>query len=347
MNMKKIVFLVFLGVIGMFLSEYLIWNVMSFNEHIVSNKFLPASFLLIFGMLIYILLFIVGADLVYRLRLNDPISIILLGSIYGLILEGVYADMVYRIGLGPNIFGLSYSRLAFPALSWHAVIDFYIGIFIFSQILSGKSILTDKKIGLKEIFGCLLFTFFWISWAHSSYLKTEFPMGIPLFIQVFVLLFPMVLIGILLSITSKWKWKKPDKILGKTGYILISLFFLYGLIMRFISTPNKMRVIGFLGVILIYIILFMLNLRYVTKKRKISILDKAFEKYSGFNVKKYLKICSCIIVSYLIINLGVMYLRRFILPIFTGAFVILSTLFVMVFFFYVVYRIIRNIIASS
>ena len=92
--------LILLGLIGMFLSEFLIWNhaFQIIRQHIAGSA-IPR--IVLGSSLIYILLFLIGADVIQRYKINDKISILLLGSIYGLIIEGVWAKTIFDpVGFG-------------------------------------------------------------------------------------------------------------------------------------------------------------------------------------------------------------------------------------------------------
>ena len=339
--MKKSILLVFLGILGMFLSEFLIWNISNFTVIYFTKGPLNAFVLIFLGALMYIILFSIGADIIYRFKIRDLTSLILLGSIYGLIVEGIFSDLLFRVGIGPVILGLSFSRIAFTTLSWHAVIDFCLGFIIFSRILKGESLLEHKKIKLKEILILILFSLFWFSWSYSGGLINSFPQGIPLEIQLYVLLFPMILIGIIMAISLNIKDYVPEKILGIIGYIICIGYLVIYSILRILALPNKILFLSFLLLIVFFIILFYAHLKYGRKESEISIIEESLPVKGSFNILKYVLVCLIIVGIYIVFKITAFFLHLSIMYyFFTMACFISSMVFVIVFPIYVILNII-------
>ena len=341
--MKKSIFLVFLGILGMFLSEFLIWNIPSFTVIYFTKGPLNAFLLVFLGALMYVILFSIGADIIYRFKIRDITSLILLGSVYGLMVEGIFSDLLFREGIGPVILGLSFSRIAFTALSWHAVIDFCLGFIIFSRILKGVSLLESKKLELKEILILIFFSLFWFSWSYSGGVIANFSQGIPLEIQLYVLLFPMILIGIVMAIALNIKDYVPERILGKLGYAIYIGYIVIYSILRIIALPIKILFLSFLVLMSFYIVLFYAHLKYGRKETEKSILEESFPVRGSFNIVKYVLVCFIIVVIYILFRVSANFFHlATVYYFFTIGCFISSMIFVIIFPIYVILNIIMK-----
>jgi len=291
--------------------------------------------------IMYVILFTLGADIIFRFKIRDLPSLILLGSIYGLIIEGIFSDLIFREGIGPVILGLSFSNIAFTALSWHPVIDFCLGFILFSKFLKGEAFLDDKKIPIKEIIIIILFSLFWFSWSYSGVIIKNFPQGLPMIIQIFVLLFPIIIIGLLIDNAVNLKDYTPKRILNKYGYIISMGYIGFYSVLRIIALPNKFLFLSLLSIMLFYIFLFYVHLKYGRKESDISIIEESFPVRGNFNRVKWFLVFLIIIATYIIFKISADILHlAFIYYSFTIVIFITSMIFVVIFPIYVILNII-------
>lgn len=299
--LKKWLPLVLLGLIGMFLSEFLIWNVFSFSQ-VLSSSVWSAVAMLLVSAVIYIVLFIVFVDVIQRFKVNDFTGVLILGMIYGLLLEGIFATKIFTPGIG-CIRGLCFSSLGFTALSWHPLIDFLGGILILGLLFKGEFNLSDKKINPKEILSLVVFSLFWFIWIYAKWLLVKLPLGVPLNIQVLVLVCPMVVLGLVGWLTlKKSKNYVPEKIIGLKFYVVFLIGLGIFMLMRFNSLANKLSFVFFIGIILFYVLLFVFYMK-TRKSSSKSIYEKCFPIKENFSLVKYLKACGVVIVSFVVLNL--------------------------------------------
>ncbi|NLI78821.1 MAG: hypothetical protein GX442_20565 [Candidatus Riflebacteria bacterium] len=181
-----------LGSVGMFLSEGLSWNVYPLLP-LGERGFLPVLGAGVGTMLLYSTLFAVFADQAFRWRVGDLTGMILLGSLYGLLLEGVFAGIVFAPFPGPSVLGLSLLGCAFPALSWHAALDFPLPFLVLRRLGRGSMPGFDlpwTRAALARVAAGVLF---WASWTGFRLHQTRLPDGIPWWAQVFFVAFPSAL----------------------------------------------------------------------------------------------------------------------------------------------------------
>ena len=339
MKIKKITFLVLLGFIGMFLSEFLIWNVSNF----LSKGPLQAILTLFLGAIMYITLFSLAADAIYRLKIRDPISLILLGSIYGIILESIFSDLIYREGFGPLILGLSFSRIAFTTVSWHAVIDFFLGFFIISRVLRGETILSEKKIKPKQVFIIVLFSLFWFSWSYSASIFNNLPQGIPLTIRILGLLIPMISLGVLLKIALSAKDYEPDRVLDTFSHVFCLGYIGIFVILRLFALYNKILLLSVCVLIFIYIILLAVHLKFGRVSSNASIVEESFPVSESFSLVNYLIVCAIVASLFIIFSIVVnIFHLEVVFYYFTVVFTIACFIFAPVFPIYVLINIFVN-----
>lgn len=173
----------------------------------------------------YIILFIVFAEIVHRFKINNFAGMALLSSVYGLILEGVFANTIFDpTGFVPNILGIRFIHDDFTALTWHPIMDFFFAFVVFKMLLRGKFNLSDKKFYPKEIIFMTLFSFFYFIWSCARWLRVKFPLGVPTGIKIFAIIYPLVLFGFFfilhLSISGVFS--------GEKNYWSESIFFYSG-----------------------------------------------------------------------------------------------------------------------
>ena len=300
--------------IGMFLSEFLIWNVSGFTQ-VLSEGVVNAISLILIGMLIYILLFVIFTDIIQRFKVNDFTGVLILGMIYGLLLEGIFATKVFEPGIGPCITGLCFSSVVFTALSWHPLIDFLVGFLILGLLFNGKLNLGNKKINSKEILIVILLSCFWFMWAYSQWNILKMPSGIAPIAQVLVLIFPILVFMILTPLALKGRLIEGNIIGGKFYFLSLVILLIFSF-MRFKSLPNKISFLFFILIFLFYSGLFLLYMKTHSKdKSRQSIYEKCFPIKENFSLIKYLKIIGIVLLVYVLFRL---FAKAFsLVPIFT------------------------------
>jgi hypothetical protein len=341
---KKWFLFFFLGIIGFFLSEILIWNIASFS-HILSESIAKAVVLSLIGILIYVVLFVFFTDVIRRFKINDFVGLVLLGSVYGLLLEGIFADKVFNLnGFSFNIAGIWGSNLAFTALSWHPLIDFLGAFFLLKIFLKGKISSSPDNINLKEGTVIFFFSFFWFVFSFAPWLLAKMPEELPLLAEIFFLLFPAILILIGYFILKTKINQLPEKFLGKKFYFLFVIVFLIFSILRFNDLDNKKSFLFFWLIIFLYIFLFLLYAKSRKEKEK-SILDDSFPITNEMSFKKMVKIMFFFYFCYFVFKVVVLYfpLQQYftLLNIFLYS---LFLFFVPFFFFLAIFKITWNLI---
>lgn len=342
--------LILLGSIGMFLSEFLIWNIYSFTRLIHAKGMVYGAGMLIFGWFIYIILFAFFTAVIVRFRVNDFMGIVLAGSVYGLILEGVFADTIFDpLGLGPRICGIYLIKLNFTALSWHPLIDFYLSFLVLRLISKKKFHLSGKILGLGEAARIFLFCLFWFVWSYAAWLLRKFPYGIPVLVQALVLFCPLLALGLVLYFFLKYKAEAISSgILSPRVYPFLIGFVSIFTLLKFFSVADKASFIFFCLVAGFYVLLFFLYAAYGRKDTPAcSIYEEAFPIQESFNPVKYLHIVFLAAASYLIFKFsaGLFFLGRvytFLTVIFFFCFNIFAVTFPLAAIFKITLNIIRR-----
>ncbi|PIS47668.1 MAG: hypothetical protein COT17_02260 [Elusimicrobia bacterium CG08_land_8_20_14_0_20_51_18] len=292
--------LLLLGVSAMFLSEALIWNVANFSLVLAKGP-VRALLSLLLGTAMYVAMLVVMTDVVHRFKVRDLTGLVLLGSIYGLLLEGIFPGTIFfPAGLGFNFFGIWTTNLLFPALSWHALIDFSFALWIFRVLLKGGLRLSEKGFSLKEAKWLGLFCFYWFIWTCAKWLTARMPGGIPPGLQFFILLYPAAVIGLLAMIVLKMKSASaPEKILTWRSGPLFWGFILFFAVLKFFSLPNNPAFFFLLFLIAAYFLLFLAYAKWGRGSvPENSIYGEAFPVTGDFSAVKYLKIVLFILFAY-------------------------------------------------
>ncbi|MFC1745833.1 hypothetical protein ACFL35_17705 [Candidatus Riflebacteria bacterium] len=290
-----------LGFIGMFLSEALIWNIPPLLC-VADNFPLLTPLVPIFAFFLYLFLFVFFAHWAVHFKVNDWVGIVILGSLYGLINEGIFSDVVHHPGPGPNIFGVFPIMYTFPALSWHAYLDFSLGCFLVSMAFKNKLQLQISQVSWKECGGIFCFAFFWYLWLHSKILEKHLPYGLPMGWRLFWFLFPIATIAFLLLFIERQKLHfNPDRILGKWGLGFSFCFLAFALLVRFLKMPNKIGILIYACVVAFYVLIFWIYLKGRDKdEKRISIFNSLQPEALKFSPIKYFKMTGWLL-SFLVV----------------------------------------------
>jgi hypothetical protein len=295
--------IILLGSLGMFLSEFLIWNSMLqiVTGHIPLTS-IAITRAILMTTIMYIVLFAVSADIIQRFKISDAASMLILGSIYGLVLEGIFANKVFeQAGFGPEIFGVLLVHLSFTGLSWHPIIDFLFGFFIFKWLLKGRINLGKGGISFKGYIVLATFGIFWFIWPYAKWYP-KLPHGLPLLaLEALQLLFPIILFGILFYLVFRKKIDYvPETILGTKAYLAIVAYILFFAVRRYILLPNKAAFIFFCSVLLFYAALLALYLKFGRAKMESTAYSEGFPIDARFSFPKYIKISGFLFLLYFI-----------------------------------------------
>jgi len=178
----------------MFLSEVLSFNVAPLTRAAARGPVAVAAAIAV-AHLGYFALLALAADIVIRFRVRDFVSLVLLGSLYGLLLEGVFADRIFLPGPGPSLLGLSLSSVAYPALCWHPVVDFAGAFFLIRAVRLGSLRPgIDRFLHPRTLLLAAL-ALAWFSSSKAPWITRQFPTGIPLPIHILWVVYPLVLAG--------------------------------------------------------------------------------------------------------------------------------------------------------
>ena len=261
----RLLFLLLLGSTGMFLSEGLIWNVYPLLAAAESGV-LPVALGVALATAIYSLQFAFFADLICRWRVRDLTAMILLGSVHGLLLEGVFADLVFR--LPGKVLGLSTIGCAFPALSWHAALDFVLPFLWLRALATGRVRLDRPDLGLGTPWQPVAGTLFWFSWSLATLHQTRLPGGMPLWVQLLFVLYPILLFGVLSFLLGRrGTVALPEEILTPGTRRAVGAFLGLALVLRLAGLPVKLAALPFLALIAFYAGLFALWQRYADREQ--------------------------------------------------------------------------------
>ncbi len=182
--------LILYGLTGMFFSEILVWNAKQMAGAVSARG--PAVFpaLLSAAYLIYFLLLAAFLDIAARYGARRPGELLLLGSIFGLINEGVFAPVIFA----PNAVGVNPAVLAFTSLAWHPFFCFYINVKTVRYLFGGENpLLSGRPIRASEAAAAFAAGFLWYSMLFMPWCASNFPAGMPLYIKITGFLFPALI----------------------------------------------------------------------------------------------------------------------------------------------------------
>lgn len=236
--------------IGMFLSEFMSWNMGLLQK--AMDKGPIAVLLLIFAVNIAYI-FILGCfyQFIVFYNISDIFGLLLTGSIFGLILEGIFAKTILYAS---NMF----IGFLFPALSWAVLITFTSSFYIHNKIISGESLFSKRSFCL--ISGILL-GIIWMALSHAKWVFTNIPSGVTPKMAEIIFIYSSIHFAILLWLSSKSKssFLKRPFITKNTLYINIIIIVIFSII-RLATFPIISRSIIFLIVLSFYSILLMIHI---------------------------------------------------------------------------------------
>lgn len=249
----------------MVLSEASVWNVQPIARFGLPNPLL-VPVLLLGTWLLYVCVFALFAAAVHRFRVHDPFGLLLLGMLYGLAMEGVFADKVFvRPGLGPSAGGLVLLHLAFPALSFHAVVDFLGSFWLFRALQRGGLGLGRPGFEEPELSLWLGVCLLWCGMAYGPWHLVFFKGPVPALLQGFVLVWAFAALWLALRTASACAPRQaPDAVLTWKEALLPIGLILLGLALRarILFLQGRLEAfLSFLGVAALFAGAFALHLR--------------------------------------------------------------------------------------
>jgi hypothetical protein len=182
--------LILYGLTGMFFSEILVWNAKQMAGAVSANG--PAVFpvLLSAAYLIYFLLLAAFLDIAARHGARRPGELLLLGSLFGIVNEGVFAPVIFA----PNAVGVNLLGLAFTSLAWHPFFCFYINVKAVRYLFGGEnSLLSGRPFRASEAAAAFAAGFLWYSMLFMPWCASNFPNGMPLYLRLAGFLFPALI----------------------------------------------------------------------------------------------------------------------------------------------------------
>ena len=178
------------GLTGMFFSEILVWNAKQMSRAVSAGG--PAVFpvLLSAAYLIYFLLLAAFLDIAARYGARRPGELLLLGSIFGIVNEGVFAPVIFA----PNAVGVNLLVLAFTSLAWHPFFCFFTNVKTVRYLFGGENpLLSGRPIRASEAAAAFAAGFLWYSMLFMPWCASNFPNGMPLYLRLTGFLFPALI----------------------------------------------------------------------------------------------------------------------------------------------------------
>ncbi|HAH06102.1 MAG TPA: hypothetical protein DCM05_06175 [Elusimicrobia bacterium] len=285
--------LVLLGTLGMVLSEGGVWNVQGLYSICVSR---PAAVVpaLLFCQLLYVCVFAVFADILHRWKVADAFGLLLLGSVYGLLMEGVFADKVFiPSGLGPPVFGLHLIRLTFTGLSAHPLLPFLGGFLLFKAVHRGEMGLARPGFEERELGRWAAVCLAWFSVAFAAIHLRFFGGPVPAALQAFLLGWVGLMLWLALRASTGGASAAPEEVLPGIALPLFWLPVAAGLFFRGRSLAAQGRLDAFLfylAIVAFYALLFALHVRGRKTVPERSVYGEAFPAAAQFSGAKLAKL---------------------------------------------------------
>ncbi|MBI5242301.1 MAG: hypothetical protein HY922_01300 [Elusimicrobia bacterium] len=287
--------LLLLGALGMILSEGGVWNVQ--NLCAVASAH-PGKALagLLGAHVVYFCVFAIFADVIHRFKVRDFLGLLLLGSVYGLLEEGVLADKIFQPGLGPALFHVHLLNFGFTGLSLHPLGDFLGTFILFRALLQGRLGLADPDFKPGELRAWLIFCAAWLALAYAPWHMRFFLGPVPLVVQAGLLAWALVLSWLLLRLAlARSGAQAPKELLPLKAYPLVGLPILLGLAGRVLTLLKQGRadsLLFYAAIVGFYAALFILHVRSIGAGSERSIYDEAFPPAQGLSAMKFLKIAA-------------------------------------------------------
>jgi hypothetical protein len=258
-NMPVRVLLLF-GVVGLVLSEVLGWNVGPVVAA-ASRGPVNVGLTLVIAVLGYTLMFAVVLDLAHRWGVSDWPGVVLAGSIYGLINEGVFGETVFLPGFGPRLLGLWPVRMAFPALSWHPLIDFALGVLVVLGLCRGGSTVSKRRLGAGDAFAAVAVGVAFAATSRLPWVRQALGGAeLPAWVQALALVVGALLVGGALLIAPRGPADaEVVEVLGRRARIAAWAVVAAALVARFVALPVKIAVVPFLAVVAAHLLALRLH----------------------------------------------------------------------------------------
>lgn len=199
------------GLTGMFFSEILVWNAKQMAHAVSASG--PAIFpiLLSAAYLIYFLLLAAFLDIAARYGARRPGELLLLGSIFGIVNEGVFAPVIFA----PNAVGVNLLVLAFTSLAWHPFFCFLINVKSVRYLFGGEnSLLSGRPIRASEAAAVFTAGFLWYSMLFMPWCASNFPNGMPLYLRLTGFLFPALIFA-----SARFAFNNPPREIPGAGLL--------------------------------------------------------------------------------------------------------------------------------
>lgn len=287
-----------LSVLGVLLSEVLSYNVAPLVRASVRG---PAAVVgaIAIAHLGYFSLFAIAVDVVLRWRIRDFISLLLLGSVHGLVLEGIFAERIFLPAPGPSILGVSLVSAAYPALCWHPLLSFAGAFLILPAVQHGRLMPGIRRFGSVRAGLVAALAMAWFSWSKAPWLVKTLPTGIPFQFQLLWLAYPLLLGALTLYVVMNERRGAPQSpLLQWWHYPLLLAPVTLALLVRvgtLVAQGRGIAVLGLLLMLAIYVGLLAGWLAQRTCRPQRSILEEGLSPTASFDPWAYARACVVIV----------------------------------------------------
>jgi hypothetical protein len=293
------------GVVGMVLSEVFCWNMAPLVEAAGRGP-LHVGVAVAAAIAGYTLMFAVVLDLVHRWGVSDWLGVLLAGSIYGLINEGIFGETVFLPGPGPRVLGIWPIRAAFPALSWHPLIDFAFSVLVVGGICRGSAVVAERRVRPGDAIGAVVVGAVLAATSRLPWVRTALGgVDLPLWVQSFAVLFGSLALGCaVLNALRHPADALPLEVLGPRARTVAWSVVGLAALLRALSLPDKLAIFPFVLLVAAHLLV----LRFHTspgrngRQRSLSILRTCYPVRGRADPVKLAVLAGLAIVSFAIVR---------------------------------------------
>jgi hypothetical protein len=287
-----------LSVLGVFLSEVLSYNVSPLVRASVHGPAAVAGAIAL-AHLGYFALFAIAADVVLRWRIRDLVSLLLLGCLHGLVLEGIFAERIFLPAPGPSILGVSLVSVAYPALCWHPVLSFAGAFLILPAMQHGRLLPGIRRLWSMPSLLVAALALAWFSWSRAPWLVHALPSGIPFPFQLLWLAYPLLLGALTLhAVMNERRGAPQPPLLRWWHYPFLLAPVSLALLARVGDLVAQGRGVAVLGLLLMLAVYFGLLAGWLAQRKQLpqrSLLEEGLPPTAPFDPRAYARACVVIV----------------------------------------------------
>lgn len=292
-----------LSVLGVLLSEVLSYNVAPLVRASVRGPAAVAGTIAL-AHLGYFALFAIATDVVLRWRIRDFVSLLLLGCLHGLVLEGIFAERIFLPAPGPSILGVSLVSAAYPALCWHPLLSFACAFLILPAIQQGRLVPGLRRFFSMPSLIVAALALAWFSWSKAPWLVKALPAGIPLPFQLLWLVYPLFIGALILHAVMNERRGAPQApLLRWWHYPFLLAPVALALLVRAATLVAQGRGVAVLGLLLLITIYFGLTAWWLAQRKnqpQRSILEEGLPPTAPFDLRAYARACVVIVTVWIL-----------------------------------------------